>query len=181
MLRRCSAPRVSVSLNPRAHYAPTVRILSLKIALFASPSLVWFFGKQTLTSIILQRTVQAPRMRVATATGPAKIRPLGDRVLVKKAKAEEKTAGGIILPESAQENKLHRGTVLAVGTGHRQKDGTIVPLSVKVGDQVVLNEYGGTEVKLEGEAYMLYREDDILGILEEEASKASANANKKAK
>lgn len=119
-----------------------------------------------------------PRARASTASSLVKIRPLGDRVLVQKVKAEEKTAGGIVLPESAQETKLHRGTVLAVGTGHRQKDGSIIPLAVQVGSQVVLNEYGGTEVKLEGETYMLYREDDILGVLEDEAAKSTSGAKK---
>ena len=128
----------------------------------------------------LQRATRTPRANYAVNT-LVKIRPLADRVLVKKVKAEEKTAGGIVLPESAQENKLNRGTVLAIGSGYRQKDGSITPLSVKVGDQVVLNEFGGTEVKLEGDTYMLYREDDILGVLEEEgaqAAKASSSGKK---
>lgn len=132
-------------------------------------------------SLFMQRPASAssaPARGVST-----KIRPLADRVLVQKVKAEEKTAGGIVLPESAQESRVPRGKVLAVGFGHRQKDGTMTPLSVKVGDQVVLNEFGGTDVKLDGETYTLYREDDILGILEEEGAQAakSTSAGKKTK
>jgi chaperonin GroES len=94
------------------------------------------------------------------------IRPLGDRVLVKRVEAEEKTAGGIILPDSAQE-KPKEGRVIAVGDGKLQDDGTRTKLSVKKNDRVLFTSYAGTEVKLEGEELLIMREDDILGVIEE--------------
>ncbi|XP_019873290.1 10 kDa heat shock protein, mitochondrial [Aethina tumida] len=92
--------------------------------------------------------------------------PLFDRVLIKKAEAVTKTAGGIVIPEKAQA-KVLQGTVVAVGPGARANDGQIIPLSVKVGDKVLLPEYGGTKLELEeNQEYHLYRESDILGKLE---------------
>jgi chaperonin GroES len=93
------------------------------------------------------------------------IRPLGDRVLVKRVEAEEKTAGGILLPDSAQE-KPKEGKVIAVGDGKLMEDGTRSKLSVKKGDRVLFTSYAGTDVKLDGEEYMIMREDDILGVIE---------------
>jgi chaperonin GroES len=89
--------------------------------------------------------------------------PLSDRVLIRKAKPIERI-GGIILPESAQK-RMNEGVVLAVGPGSRNREGTLVPTSVKEGDNVVLSEYGGTEVLIDGEELHLFREDDILGVL----------------
>jgi chaperonin GroES len=94
------------------------------------------------------------------------IRPLGDRVLVKRVEAEEKTAGGIILPDSAQE-KPKEGRVIAVGEGKLQDDGTRSKLTVKKNDRVLFTSYAGTEVKIEGEELLIMREDDILGVIEE--------------
>ena len=93
-----------------------------------------------------------------------KIEPLGDRVLVKRLEEEEVKKGGIIIPDTAKEKPL-RAEVKAVGPGKRNKEGKIIPLEVKVGDKVLINEYGGTEVKIDGEEYLIMREDDIMGII----------------
>lgn len=91
------------------------------------------------------------------------IRPLGDRVLIQRAEAEEKTSGGILLPESAKD-KPKEGMVIACGDG-AIVDGKRQPLSVKAGDRVLFSSYAGSEVKYQGEEYMIMREDDILGII----------------
>jgi len=93
-----------------------------------------------------------------------KIRPLQDRILVKRLLGEEKTKGGIIIPDSAKE-KPHEGEVVAVGNGKVLDNGTKQPLDVKEGDRVLFSKYSGTEVKIEGEEYTIMREDDILGII----------------
>ena len=92
------------------------------------------------------------------------IRPLGDRVLVKRAEAEGKTAGGILLPESAKD-KPKEGTVIAIGEGRTLDNGQRSTFSVKVGDTVLFSSYAGTEVKFGGEEYIIMREEDILGII----------------
>ncbi len=94
-----------------------------------------------------------------------KIRPLNDRLLVKRLEEEEKTAGGIIIPDSAKE-KPAEGEVVAVGPGKVNDKGERVALQVKEGDRVLFSKYGGTDVKLEGEDYLIMREDDILGVVE---------------
>ena len=94
------------------------------------------------------------------------IKPLGDKVVVKPAKAEEKTESGIILPGSAQE-KPHQGTVVAVGPGARDDKGNHIPLDVKEGDRVIYGKFGGNEVKIDGEDYLLLRADDIYAIIED--------------
>lgn len=91
------------------------------------------------------------------------IRPLGDRVLVKPIEQEERTKGGIVLPDTAKE-KPQMGEVIAVGTGRLLENGQRVPLEVKVGDRVIYAKYGGTEVKLNGVEYLILRESDILAI-----------------
>ncbi|HEY2515115.1 MAG TPA: co-chaperone GroES [Polyangiaceae bacterium] len=93
-----------------------------------------------------------------------KIRPLADRVVVKRTKEEEKTKGGIIIPDTAKEKPIE-GIVVAVGNGKALKDGKVRPLDVKQGDKVLFGKYSGTEVKLEGEEHMILREDDILAVL----------------
>ena len=95
----------------------------------------------------------------------SKIRPLQDRVLIKRVAEEEKTKGGIIIPDTAKEKPIE-GEVVAVGSGHVSKDGKVRPLEVKKGDRVLFAKYGGSEVKLDGEELMIMREEDILGILE---------------
>ena len=94
-----------------------------------------------------------------------KIRPLNDRILVKRLEQEAKTAGGIIIPDSAKE-KPAEGKVVAVGNGKMNEAGQRVALEVKAGDRVLFSKYGGTDVKIEGEDYLIMREDDILGIVE---------------
>jgi chaperonin GroES len=94
-----------------------------------------------------------------------KIRPLNDRLLVKRLAEEETTAGGIIIPDSAKE-KPAEGEVVAVGPGKVSDSGDRVALQVSVGDSVLFSKYGGTDVKLDGEDYLIMREDDILGIIE---------------
>lgn len=94
-----------------------------------------------------------------------KIRPLQDRVIVKRVEEEEKTKGGIIIPDSAKEKPME-GKVVAVGTGKVLEDGKKLPLDVKKGDRILFGKYAGTEVKIDGEEHLIMREDDILGILE---------------
>jgi len=94
-----------------------------------------------------------------------KIRPLGDRILVKRIKEEEKTKGGIIIPDTAKE-KPQEGEVVAVGKGKTTEEGKLLPPDVKAGDRILFGKYAGSEVKLEGEEHLILREDDILGVLE---------------
>ncbi len=94
-----------------------------------------------------------------------KIRPLNDRLLVKRLKEEEKTAGGIIIPDSAKE-KPAEGEVMAVGPGKSNEKGERVAMQVKAGDRVLFSKYSGTDVKIDGEDYLIMREDDVLGIIE---------------
>jgi chaperonin GroES len=91
-------------------------------------------------------------------------RPLHDRVLVRRVEAEEKTAGGIIIPDTAKE-KPQEGEVVAAGTGSRGDDGTVHPLEVKAGDRILFGKWSGTEVKLNGEDLLIMKESDILGIV----------------
>lgn len=93
------------------------------------------------------------------------IRPLHDRVIVERIEEETKTAGGIIIPDSAKE-KPQEGKIVAVGKGKITEDGKVLPLDVKVGDKVLFGKYAGTEVKIDGKEYMMMREDDILGVVE---------------
>ncbi len=94
----------------------------------------------------------------------AKIKPLGDRLLVKQVEAEEKTSGGIIIPDTAKE-KPKEGIVKAVGQGNSLENGKIQPMNVKVGDRILFTSYGGTEVKIGGEEYLIMKEDDVMGII----------------
>lgn len=93
-----------------------------------------------------------------------KIKPLHDRILVKRLEEDEKTKGGIIIPDSAKEKPME-GEVIAVGAGKVGDDGKRVALDVKVGDRVLYSKYGGTEVKIEGEEHLIMREEDVLGII----------------
>jgi chaperonin GroES len=101
-----------------------------------------------------------PFERLRTMT----FRPLHDRVLVRRVEAEEKSTGGIIIPETAKD-KPQEGEVVAVGTGARADNGTITPLDVKAGDKILFGKWSGTEVKLEGEDLIIMKESDILGIV----------------
>jgi chaperonin GroES len=91
------------------------------------------------------------------------LQPLGDRVLVKPMAREEMSRGGIVLPDTAKE-KPQEGEVLAVGAGRRSENGDLIPMEVKLGDMVLYTKYGGTEIKLEGEDYMILRESDVLAM-----------------
>ena len=93
-----------------------------------------------------------------------KIRPLHDRVIDKRIEEEEKTKGGLIIPDTAKE-KPQEGRVVAVGPG-KQDDGKVIPLGVKAGDKILFGKYSGTEIKLDGEEHLILREDDILGVIE---------------
>ena len=105
-----------------------------------------------------------------------KIRPLYDRIVVKRIEDDtEKTAGGLFIPDSAKE-KPQEGEVVATGKGKRLEDGKLVPLDVQVGDRILFGKYSGSEIKLDGEEYMIMREDEVLGILDQKpvaAKKAS--------
>jgi len=94
-----------------------------------------------------------------------KVRPLHDRILVKRIEEKETIKGGIIIPDSAKE-KPQEAEVIAVGNGKRTEEGKIVPLDVKAGDHVLLGKYSGTEIKIDNEEYLIIREDEVLGVLE---------------
>jgi chaperonin GroES len=94
-----------------------------------------------------------------------KIRPLHDHIIIKRVKEEEKTKGGIIIPDTAKE-KPQEGKVVAVGKGKILKDGKVAPLDVKKGDTILFGKYSGTEIKIEGEDHLIIREEDVLGVIE---------------
>ncbi|RMH50159.1 MAG: co-chaperone GroES [Zetaproteobacteria bacterium] len=94
-----------------------------------------------------------------------KVRPLHDRVIVRRLDEEEKSAGGIIIPDSAKEKPIE-GEVIAAGNGKILENGEVRPLAVKKGDRVIFSKYAGTEIKLDGEEFLMMREDDILGVIE---------------
>ncbi|HUB06493.1 MAG TPA: co-chaperone GroES [Myxococcales bacterium] len=94
-----------------------------------------------------------------------KIRPLQDRLIVKRVAEEEKTKGGIIIPDTAKEKPLE-GKVIAVGNGKVLEDGKVRPLDIKAGDRILFGKYAGTEVKIEGEDHLILREEDVLGVIE---------------
>ena len=102
-----------------------------------------------------------------------KFRPLHDRVVVKRIEAEEKTVGGIIIPDTAKE-KPQQGEIIAVGPGGRDEAGKLIPMDVKAGDRVLFGKYSGTEVKIDGDEYLIMKESAIMGVLTE------AKAHKKA-
>jgi chaperonin GroES len=103
----------------------------------------------------------------------ASFRPLHDRVVVKRLKEEEKTKGGIIIPDTAQE-KPQEGEVIAVGPGARDEDGERIPLDVKVGDRILFGKWSGTEVKIDGEDLLIMKESDIMGVIEARKAKKEA-------
>jgi chaperonin GroES len=99
------------------------------------------------------------------------IRPLHDRVIVKRIEEQEQIRGGIIIPDTAKE-KPQEGEVIAAGAGKKLDSGERLPLDVKEGDRVLFGKYSGTEIKLDGEEFLILREDDILGVIEKESAKA---------
>jgi chaperonin GroES len=94
-----------------------------------------------------------------------KLRPLQDRIIVKRLEEENVTAGGILIPDTAKE-KPQRGEIVAVGKGKVTEDGKVLPMDVKAGDKVLFGKYAGTEIKIEGDDFLIMREDDILGVIE---------------
>lgn len=102
-----------------------------------------------------------------------KFRPLHDRVVVKRIEADEKTAGGIIIPDTAKE-KPQQGEVVAVGPGGRDEHGKLIPIDVKPKDIILFGKWSGTEVKIDGVEYLIMKESDIMGVLEESAAKKKA-------
>ena len=102
-----------------------------------------------------------------------KFRPLHDRVVVRRLDAEEKTTGGIIIPDTAKEKPME-GEVIAVGPGARGEDGKVQPLDVKAGDRILFGKWSGTEVKLDGEDLIIMKESDIMGILDQSAARKAA-------
>ncbi len=108
-----------------------------------------------------------------------KFRPLHDRVVVRRLEAELKTAGGIIIPDTAQE-KPQQGEIVAVGPGARNDKGEIAPLDVKAGDRILFGKWSGTEVKIDGEDLLIMKESDIMGVLEGSAAQAAGGGKKKA-
>ena len=94
-----------------------------------------------------------------------KVRPLGDKVLLRRLEAQEKSKGGIVIPDTAKE-KPREGRVVAVGTGHTMDDGKVIPFQVRKGDRVLFSSYAGTEIKLEGRDFVIMGEDDILAVFE---------------
>jgi chaperonin GroES len=103
----------------------------------------------------------------------ASFRPLQDRVVVKRVKEEEKTKGGIIIPDTAQE-KPQEGEVIAVGPGARDQDGERIEMDVKVGDRILFGKWSGTEVKIDGDELLIMKESDIMGVIEEKKAKKVA-------
>src|SRR5690348_529488 len=106
-----------------------------------------------------------PQFREHRGVLRMKFRPLHDRVVVRRLEAEEKTAGGIIIPDTAKEKPME-GEVIAVGAGARDEAGKLVPLDVKAGDRILFGKWSGTEVKLDGEELLIMKESDIMGIIE---------------
>jgi chaperonin GroES len=104
---------------------------------------------------------------------PMRFRPLHDRVVVKRIEAEEKTLGGIIIPDTAKE-KPQQGEIIAVGPGGRDEAGKLIPLDVQVGDRVLFGKWSGTEVKIDGTEYLIMKESDIMGVLPEEVARKKA-------
>jgi chaperonin GroES len=102
-----------------------------------------------------------------------KFRPLHDRVVVKRIEAEEKTAGGIIIPDTAKE-KPQQGEVVSVGPGGRDEAGKLIPIDVKPGNRVLFGKWSGTEVKLDGVEYLIMKESDIMGVIEDSVAKKKA-------
>jgi chaperonin GroES len=102
-----------------------------------------------------------------------KFRPLHDRVVVKRIDAEEKSTGGIIIPDTAKE-KPSQGEIIAIGPGGRDEAGQLIPLDVKVGDRILFGKWSGTEVKIDGVEYLIMKESDVMGVIEETQAKRKA-------
>ena len=108
------------------------------------------------------------------------VRPLQDRILVRRVEEVEKTRGGIIIPDSAKERPLE-GNVIAVGSGKRTEDGKLIKLDVKAGDRILFGKYAGQEIKLDGEEYLIMKEDDVLAVIESPIKRPNKSPIKKAR
>ncbi len=130
------------------------------------PHYVHGVGTHIVRVLMKNRSIRLPIFNVQGFTTMAKLkfRPLHDRVVVRRVESEAKSAGGIIIPDTAKE-KPQEGEILAVGTGARDEAGKLVPLDVKAGDRVLFGKWSGTEVKLNGEDLLIMKESDIMGIL----------------
>jgi chaperonin GroES len=136
-------------------------------------------GQKPATYVAAKRSAGFPA--TAHPTGPSvvieegimKFRPLHDRVVVKRIDAEEKSAGGIIIPDTAKE-KPSQGEVIAVGPGGRDEQGKLIPIDLKVGDRVLFGKWSGTEVKIDGEELLIMKESDVMGVIEETSAKRKA-------
>lgn len=100
------------------------------------------------------------------ATKKSRVRPLQDRLIVERLDSQEKTASGLYIPDSAQE-KPQQGRVVAVGKGRVREDGSVQPLDLRAGDHILFGKYSGTEIKIDGEEFLIMREEDVLGVLEQ--------------
>src|SRR5215469_16377999 len=122
----------------------------------------------------LPRRVPTALSKFASSTeGSVKFRPLQDRVLVRRIEEEEKTVGGIIIPDTAREKPME-GEVIAVGPGTRGEDGKLHPLDVKAGDRVLFGKWSGTEIKIDNEDFVVMKESDIMGVVEETTARKAA-------
>jgi chaperonin GroES len=121
-------------------------------------------GFESAAHAFLGWQFRIPRTAGGAVMAKAKFRPLHDRVVVKRTDAEEKTKGGIIIPDNAKE-KPSQGEVVAVGPGGRDEAGKLIPIDIKVGDKVLFGKWSGTEIKLDGEDVLIMKESDIMGVL----------------
>ena len=136
-------------------------------------------GKNTLPYLAAKRLAGDRQPLIPTVTvfqsqeKPMKFRPLHDRVVVKRIDAEERSAGGIIIPDTAKE-KPSQGEVISVGPGGRDENGKLIPIDIQVGNRVLFGKWSGTEVKIDGEEYLIMKESDIMGVLEGTTAKRKA-------
>jgi chaperonin GroES len=122
---------------------------------------------------------QSPDRANIQEQNPMKFRPLHDRVVVRRLNAEEKTAGGIIIPDTVQEKPME-GEIVAAGPGARNEAGQLVPLDVKAGDRILFGKWSGTEVKIDGQELLIMKESDIMGIITGDAAAAASDRKKAA-
>ena len=145
----------------KRHFKLAIGCLAFAAPAFASHNLSNLSCNAGLGSL---KTHKQQQTNNTNTMAKVNVRPLGDRVLVQHLEEAEVKKGGIISPDTAKE-KPQEGKVVALGTGKRDDDGKIIPFTVKAGDKVLVSKYGGTEIKVDGETYLIMREDDILGII----------------
>src|SRR5204862_7517614 len=136
--------------------------------------LCWHSSPESATTAAqIPHSGSQPKNPSLTQEDSMKFRPLHDRVVIKRIEAEEKTTGGIIIPDTAKE-KPQEGEVIAVGPGGRDESGKLIPVDVKVGDRVLFGKWSGTEVKLDGVEYIIMKESDLMGVLVEAEGRRKA-------